>query len=188
MSMKSLRNPLVLLLSRDLQLVCKLWAGEPLHHSYAKLLLPLPAPEEDPQCSVTRAAHTPVTHTQTRAGTLEICSSNSLLDKSICRYRVTHHMSTHGTHCGHQEPPRALGTSPSTPLRCPGRAAWDRESHCHLVGKGCIASTLPPGTAGSEPPPCKIPGPAGEQDPRNPNVPGLEEEEGKGREPHTYQS
>lgn len=33
-----------------------------------------------------------------------ICSSNSLLDKSICRYRVTRHMYTHGTHRGHQKP------------------------------------------------------------------------------------
>lgn len=53
---------------------------------------------------------------------------------------------------------------PSTPLRCPGRAAWDRESHCHLVGKGRIASALPLGTAGSKPPSWKILGPAGEQD------------------------
>lgn len=128
----------------------------------------------------------PVTHIQIRAGTLEICSSNSLLDKSICRYRLTHHMYTHGTRCGHQEAPRALGTSPSTPLRCPGQAGWDRESHCHLVGKGRIASALPLGTAGSKPPPCKIPGPAGEQDPEKPRSTWLGRR--KGREVRTSQS
>lgn len=44
---------------------------------------------------------------------------------------------------GHQETPRALGTSLSSPLRCPGWAASAGESHCHLVGKARIASTLP---------------------------------------------
>lgn len=61
-----------------------------------------------------------------------------------------------------------LEHSPSTPLRCPGQAAWDRESHCHLVGKGRIASALPLGTAGSRPPSWKILGSAGEQDPEKP--------------------
>lgn len=182
--MKSLRNPLALLLSQDLQLACKLWAGEPLHHRYAKLLLPLTAPERDRQCSQQPGQPAPSNPRPNSRWDSEICSSNSLLDKSICRYRVTHRMYTHGTHCGHQEPPRALGTSPSTPLRCPGRAAWDRESHCHLVGKGRIASALPLGTAGSKPPPCKIPGPAGEQDPEKPQSTWL----GGRREVHTYQS
>lgn len=57
-------SPLALLLSQDPQLVCKLWAGEPLHHRNTKLLLPPTAPgtlisgEEPSLLAATRTAHT----------------------------------------------------------------------------------------------------------------------------------
>lgn len=85
---------------------------------------------------------------------------------------------------GHQETPRALGTSLSSPLRCPGWAASARESHCHLVGKARIASTLPRGTAGSKPPPSNIPGPAGEQDLEKSPSTLVWREEGSAGSPH----
>lgn len=176
--LKSLRNSLTLLLSQDLQLGCKLWAGEPLHHSYAKVLLPLTAPVRDHQCSQQSGQLT--SHIQTHTGTQRCAPAVLYWTKAYagtgCPTTCTHSVGTRN--------PSGTWYLTETALRCPGQASWDRESHCHLVGKGRIASALLSGRAGSKPPLCKTPGRAGEQDPEKPQSTWL----GGRREAHTQQS
>lgn len=85
---------------------------------------------------------------------------------------------------GHQETPRALGTSLSSPLRCPGWAASAGESHCHLVGKARIASTLPRAQRAANLLPATTPGPAGEQDLEKSPSTLVWREEGSAGSPH----
>lgn len=70
----------------------------------------------------------------------------------------------------HIHGPPCWGTG-SHPEPIPARAG---ESHCHLVGKGRIASALP--AQRDQTSSSKIPAPAGLRDLEKPRVPGVEEE------------
>ena len=161
------RRPSALLLSQELQLVCKLWAGKPLHQRYAKLPLPFTAPERDRQCSQWPGQLAPSDpHPNSRRDS-DICSNNSLLDKSVCRWRVTHR-----THTAHTMDTR-------NPL-----GAWLRTEQCPRRLLGTESPTATSWVRDASPPPRETPGPAGEQNPEKPRSTCL----GGRREVHTYQS
>lgn len=123
-----MKKPLVPLLPQDVQLSCRLWARDLLHHRHTKLQRGTVTAHSD------QDSHTPQ-YPQLTLGWLRFAPVILYWAKAYagpgCPPTCTHTLWAPGN-------PSGTGSHPE---HIPARAG---ESQCHLVGKGSIASALPP--------------------------------------------